>query len=164
VENLTELLPETLQKMVELTDLNAVLTLIQAHGGTTVHFPPVHLCSADDPVAKLIGHDRWLKLCRYWSGDTIYLPHAAHYNQALRDERIRRDAATMTNDALARKYHMSVTGKYARSSHADNSNGALKMIDKSRCFKRFGTLNPARAGFFIAERKPFRLIKAPSPA
>ncbi|MEY2863563.1 MAG: hypothetical protein RLY58_1270 [Pseudomonadota bacterium] len=107
MDNLIDQLPESLQNIVKLTDLDAALTLVDKHGGTTFHVPPLKMMHPQHDLACLIGVDHALKLCRYYSGDSIYLPRASHYLQAIRDEKIRDEADHLTTAALALKYKLS---------------------------------------------------------
>ena len=58
-------------------------------------------------LAHLIGFNNLIQICRYWDGDTIYIPLASDYAQFLRDEKIKQDSATLSNDQLAKKYSVS---------------------------------------------------------
>lgn len=107
MDNLIGQLPESLQKIVELTDLATAMTLVEQFGGTTFHIPPLRMLHPAHDLSRLIGLDHAMMLCRYYSGDSIYLPRASHYLQSIRDEKIRADAVLMTSAQLALKYKMS---------------------------------------------------------
>lgn len=106
-DRLLHQLPESLKNMVALTDIETTLLLVRQFGGTNFHIPPLRMMHPNHALALLIGLDHAMRICRYYSGDSIYLPRASHYLQAIRDEQIRADAAQMTNAALALKYGMS---------------------------------------------------------
>lgn len=107
MQQLIDQLPESLKKIVELTDFESTFALVERHGGTTFHVPPFKMIHPHHDLALLIGLDNALKLARYYSGDSIYLPRASHYLQAIRDEKIRADADTLTTAELALKYKLS---------------------------------------------------------
>ncbi len=107
MNNLIDQLPMTLKTIVDLTDIDSAMALVNRYGGTSFHIPPLRMMNPTHEIARLIGLDHGIALCRYYSGDTIYLPRASHYLQAIRDEKIRADAKTLSTTELAFKYKMS---------------------------------------------------------
>ena len=100
-------LPQSLQTIVRLTDLSTALVLVKKYGGQNLHIPTIKMVNDRHDLAYLIGFNNLQNICRYWNGDTIYVPLAADYAQFLRDEKIKQDSATLNNDQLAKKYSVS---------------------------------------------------------
>ena len=100
-------LPQSLQTIVRLTDLSTALVLVKKFGGQNLHIPTTKIVNDRHELAHLIGFNNLIQICRYWDGDTIYIPLASDYAQFLRDEKIKQDSATLSNDQLAKKYSVS---------------------------------------------------------
>lgn len=99
--------PETIQTIIRLTDLSTALTLIKKFGGLDLHFPPLKLVNPNHELAALIGFNNLEQLCRYWDGDTIYLPKSDKYVRFLRKEKILIDSKKLGTKELAVKYGLS---------------------------------------------------------
>lgn len=98
----------TLNTVVELTDWDTMVKLVQTYGGTRIHFPPYCNVSPTHAIAMILGEDNLRKLARYFDGDTIYIPHTA-LNKTIRDQQIYADASqgNLSYNELARKYRVS---------------------------------------------------------
>lgn len=100
-------LPQSLQTIVRLTDLGTALVLVKKYGGQNLHIPTVKMITERHELAYLLGFNNLRQICQYWDGDTIYIPLATDYAQFLRDEKIKQDSHTLSNDQLAKKYNVS---------------------------------------------------------
>jgi hypothetical protein len=108
VDDFMESLPESLQSIVRLTNLETALKLVEHRGGTQLAFPPLHLLSAEHDLVKVVGFAELKALCRFFSGSVIYVPLARQYSLHFRDEQVKIDAlAGMKTNELARKYNIS---------------------------------------------------------
>ncbi|MBK0062403.1 MULTISPECIES: Mor transcription activator family protein [unclassified Acinetobacter] len=99
--------PETIQTIIRLTDVSTALTLVKKYGGVDLHFPPLKLVNPNHELAALIGFNNLQQLCRYWNGDTIYMPKSDEYVKFLRLEKIIRDSEKLGTKELAVKYGLS---------------------------------------------------------
>jgi len=76
-------LPASLQDVAETLGVSVVLKLIQHFGGIEVRFPKFP--NDDHPVIKALGKEDGLALCKFLSGDPVYVPHMKSRKSARRD-------------------------------------------------------------------------------
>ncbi|RXS92953.1 Mor transcription activator family protein [Acinetobacter junii] len=100
-------LPESLKIIVRLTDLSTALVLVNQFGGRNLHVPTTKMINENHELAYLIGFNNLKQICKYFNGDTIYIPKAQDYAQYLRDEKIRQDSQKLNPDQLSKKYNVS---------------------------------------------------------
>lgn len=107
-EEFLDKMPETIKTIIRLTDLNTAFVLVENYGGRNLHFPRSRMVNDRHELAYLIGFNNLSQLCRYFDGDTIYIPYARDYAQYLRYEKISQDSEKLSSSELAKKYQMSV--------------------------------------------------------
>lgn len=76
-------IPASLQDVTDTLGVSVTLKLIAHFGGTEVRFPKFP--NDDHPVIKALGKEDGTALCKFLSGDPIYVPHMQARKSARRD-------------------------------------------------------------------------------
>ncbi|WP_024302247.1 Mor transcription activator family protein [Pseudogulbenkiania sp. MAI-1] len=104
LDDVTELLPESIQEISRLIGYPAALSLVDTFGGTTL---AVAKARTDKGIANFqylaeaIGQREAETLTRHYGGDMLYIPRCYEALQELRDRELRRRFDEMCADHSA---------------------------------------------------------------
>lgn len=93
-------------EMIEILGDDLVARLIVGHGGTRIWVP--RRIPPDHWLARALGAEGAARLAEWCGGGPLHVPCGYAQRRAQRDDRIRRDAATVRPAALARRYGLTV--------------------------------------------------------
>lgn len=103
-ETYADLLPPTLQDLVELIGLHLTMRLVEKHGGTRLFVPKLGV-KDDHPLAKLLGPQAARKLVDAYGGQEHFdIPLAMRALKAVRNAQIRAQRPHISASRLAREY------------------------------------------------------------
>lgn len=104
LEDVAELLPETVQQMVDLVGFPTVEKIITNFGGATFRFTDgVHYFPK---LKALIGLESAVKLCEAFRGEWVYIPRCETALRVLRNYRFKADFDCLTQ-------HLNKSGRMA---------------------------------------------------
>jgi hypothetical protein len=105
-----QLLEPLLRDWVNLVGLDAVLAIVEAHGGTRL---PIALkADQNADLVRLIGAEKAAILGRHYGKERPLIPKALPALRALRNRRIRHDLQVMSVRQVALKYRLGERSVY----------------------------------------------------
>ena len=97
-----EYLPQSVRELARVCGLDAALAIVERRGGIRLCVPVA--ASQEHWLARLIGYDALERLVRHYGGEEIDIPRCHRAARYIREQQILRDAETLSQAELARKY------------------------------------------------------------
>ena len=94
----------SLHEIVDAIGLPAALDLVRAFGGLRIYLPHPDRVGPENPIAKVIGVERMLRLAAAWPMEQLSVPLAAEHLRRERNRAMRADYRKMSAAQVARKY------------------------------------------------------------
>lgn len=108
----TEQLSATLVDIIEATDLETALRLVECWGGVRVYVP--HQLTEEHALVTTLGRRRAEKLAAAFAGESLVIPRCLHAVRAARNAQIRaRRAEGATPAQLARQHSLTERQVYS---------------------------------------------------
>jgi hypothetical protein len=104
----TSRIPESLDEVIGIIGITSTLKLVEAFGGTSIRIPSRRNLNESNPLAQVIGMDALLGLItKIGVGIYLYIPRCTSSMRLKRDQQIVALSATLSVEALARKFNLS---------------------------------------------------------
>lgn len=96
----------TVKELLDILGPEALTQFAMRYGGTRVYIPQPHFLKPGHELSRVVGFELAVKLAREWRGVEMAVPRCLSLARALRDDKIRAEAPSMTLREQALKYRL----------------------------------------------------------